>query len=53
MAVKILNFPKKKKCGDCKKFDRCYADSCVILNKYDMDDYEEAKKANACPDINT
>ncbi len=49
----IVQFPVKEKiltCGDCSKFDWCYAKSTLLLN-YDKSDYEESKKIPACKDI--
>ena len=49
----IIDFPvqvKIKTCGDCKKFDWCYAKSTLLLN-YDKSDYEESKNIPACEDI--
>lgn len=48
----VIKFPEKQKtCGDCRKYDKCYAMSCEILENYDMEDYEETKKAPACGDF--
>ena len=50
---KIIDFPvreKVKMCGDCSKFDWCYAKSSLLFN-IDLDDREKSKKIPACDKI--
>ena len=38
-------------CGDCSRFDHCFAESCSFLDDFSFDDYDRSKKIKACSEF--
>ena len=48
--MKIIKFPKKRECGTCKHFEKCFEESTVMIHGIGVKDREFSKHIPACRD---